>query len=827
MMHLPIDTSLPQLHKDLQKNNAVVLQAPPGAGKTTRVPLSLLNAPWLTGQSIVMLQPRRIAARHAAEFMARELGETVGQTVGYSVRYDHKRSRTTRIEVVTEGILTRRLQNDPELTGVGLVIFDEFHERSIHSDLALALCRDMQLALREDLKILVMSATLDAEPVATLLDECPILTSKGKSFPVDIHYFPQPETAKIAEITANGIKTALCQTTGDILVFLPGVGEIKRCQQLLAETPDINILPLYGALPFREQQLALVPGQRRRVVLATNIAETSLTIEGIDTVVDSGWERRPRYDVGSGLTKLELKRVSEASATQRCGRAGRLGPGTCYRLWSKGKQAELLPQTPPEIRTADLAPLLLELACWGETDIKKLCWLDHPPESQVQRATDLLTKLDAIDNQGRITSLGKQMIRLPLPPRLARLVVAAQEEKLGALGCELAALLSERDLFARQPSKSTSICDLELRWRFLQNRTGTPELRPVILMANDLKRIIKATEPAKWPQENLSVQKILAQAWPDSIGAQREAGSGRYLLSDGGGAKLSDFSSLHNPPFLVALNMQQHKAEKEITLATSIDIEVLNQVFKNRLTTVRQIKWDDASERLTATEELKLYALTLAMRQIRATPEEQTAALLDVIRHIGIANLNWSSEAHQLRSRICLCRKLSPGHDWPDFSFGGLTTTLDAWLAPFISGISSKAALMQIDLLAPLVAALSWEQQKMLDQLAPQRISVPSGSQIKIDYSDETQPVLAVKLQELFGLQQTPTVVSGQMPLLIHMLSPAGRPLAVTQDLEFFWNNVYPEIRREMRGRYPKHPWPENPWDAQATAKTKKQSART
>ncbi len=823
MTSLPIDQILPDLCHALSQHSAVVLQASPGAGKTTRVPLVLLEQPWLTGKTVLMLQPRRLAARHAAEYMAAQLGEKVGKRIGYSIRFERKRSQETRIEIVTEGILTRRLQSDPVLSGVGLVIFDEFHERNINSDLALALCRDAQLALREDLKLLVMSATLDAGPLSALLDHCPVLTSPGRSFPVETRYLPQPTGRSSAESVAAAVRTALTESDGDVLAFLPGAGEIRRCAGLLSGLTGIDIRPLFGGMPFAEQRLAIEPGNNRRVVLATNIAETSLTIEGITTVIDSGWERRSRFDVGSGLTRLELKRISVASATQRQGRAGRLGPGTCYRLWSEGQQAELLPQAPPEIRSADLAALLLELACWGETVPERLTWLDPPSPAHLHQARELLQELTALDEGGKPTRLGQRMVRMPLSPRLARLVLAAEEDHSAALGCELAALLSERDLLPSSTVPATTDCDLETRWRLLQRQPLADGARAVLRVAEDLRRSMSAGATATaWPTNHGMVQRWLALAWPDRIGRQRDAGSDRYLLSSGCGAVLSARSGLQRPAFLVALELRQRNDQTEIIVASTLERSLLEEIFAARLQPRRQVRWDRREERVIASEVVALGSLVLSERPVKATQDEQRQGALEGLREIGLERLNWSPEALQLRARVARCATVYPLDGWPDLSFSALTIQLDEWLGHYLAGITTRADLEHFDPHRALVNLLPWQLQARLDKLTPERIEIPSGSRIRIDYSVEGPPLLAAKLQELFGLQQSPTVLDGRIPLLIHLLSPAGRPLAVTQDLRHFWDHVYPEIRKEMRGRYPKHPWPEDPWNAQATAKTRK-----
>ncbi|WP_029918012.1 ATP-dependent helicase HrpB [Pelobacter seleniigenes] len=820
MNALPIDIILPELRQALAENTAVVLQAPPGAGKTTRVPLDLLAEPWLEDRSILMLQPRRLAARHAAEYMAAQLGEKVGNRVGYSVRFESKRSRATRIEVVTEGILTRRLQADPELTGIGLVIFDEFHERNLHSDLALALCCDTQAALREDLKLLVMSATLDAEPVAALLHNCPVLTSAGRSYPVTTRYLPHPKERSIAASVAAGVRIALQETDGDILAFLPGAGEIRRCAEELDSLPEVDVRPLFGAMPFADQRLALEPGPRRRVVLATNIAETSLTISGISSVVDSGWERRPRFDLGSGITRIELKRISAASATQRQGRAGRLGPGHCFRLWSTGQQDQLLPQAPPEIRNADLAPLLLELACWGENNPERLTWLDPPSPSQLEQAGQLLQQLGALDRHGRPTDLGKRMVRLPLPPRLARLLLAAETDGADALACELAALLSERDLLPPTAAQSITACDLETRWQLLSQRPPLPGTAAVRRAAADLQRLLGQSMPTAWPADPEQIGRWLATAWPDRIARQREPGTDRYLLSDGSGAVLSARSGVKRPPFLIAIELEQRENQTDIIVASKIDRSTLEEIFAERLQPRRQVYWEEREDRVVAKEVVSLGALALSERPLKATRQEQVQALLAGIRQFGIEGLNWPCATRQFLARVRHCAAAGLEDGWPDLSPSALEAQLEEWLAPYVEGITTRTALERFDPLPALQNLLPWELRSRLEHLVPERIEVPSGSHIRLDYCTDGPPVLAAKLQELFGLRQGPTILGGRLPVLIHLLSPAGRPLAVTRDLEHFWDQVYPEVRKEMRGRYPKHPWPDDPWNAPATART-------
>jgi ATP-dependent helicase HrpB len=819
---LPIDEALPDLRAALSAHDCVVLQAPPGAGKTTRVPLALLDAPWLDGRSILMLEPRRLAATNAARFMARLLGEEVGRRVGYVIRFERKISRATRIEVVTEGILTRRLQSDPELSGVGLVIFDEFHERNLNSDLALALCRDAQQGLREDLKILVMSATLDAEPVARLLGDAPLVSSAGRAYPVEIRYLDREPPGRLDETVAAAVRRVLKETSGDLLVFLPGAGEIRRCAVRLADlTGTVDIRPLYGDLPFAEQERAILPGPRRRVVLATNIAETSLTIDGVSVVVDAGWERRPRFDAARGMTTLELTRIARSSAEQRAGRAGRLGPGICYRLWPEGLHGTLLPFTPPEIHNADLAPLALDLARWGVADAGQLAWLDPPPAGHLAGARALLRLLGALDPGDRLTPRGEGMAALPVHPRLARLLLASRDSGCSALGADLAALLSERDLLTgsdapRHAGESDLLDRLELLRR--------PGAEGVARAARQFRRLLGVEDSQSAPADGESVGRLLALAFPDRIGRERETGSGRYLLSGGQGARLSPRSSVKGGEWLVAVELEgKPGAEGEIRLANRLSREVIEELFGGALDWRREVEWDERSGRVVAREVRRFGALTLQERPVKALPEDVTPALLALLRREGLGLLDWSSpELGQWRARVLLLGRLRPPDGWPDLADVALLATLEDWLASHLTGVTTLAGLRRVDLLSALRALLSWERQRELDRLAPERLEVPSGSRIRVDYLSGERPVLACKLQELFGLAETPRLVDGILPVLIHLLSPAGRPLAVTDDLRSFWDRVYPEVKKEMKGRYPKHPWPDDPWNAPATRHVKR-----
>ncbi|NLC71317.1 MAG: ATP-dependent helicase HrpB [Desulfuromonadaceae bacterium] len=827
---LPIDSVLPEIKKALNVHGAAVLQAPPGAGKTTRVPLALLDEPWLTERSILMLEPRRLAATNAAAYMAFLLGEEAGGRVGYAIRYQRRVSRETRIEVITEGILTRRMQRDPLLEGVGAVIFDEFHERHLHSDLALALCLDVRSALRPDLRILVMSATLDSEPVARLLGNAPLVTSRGRAFPVTVRYLVRDPDGNVADYTAAAVRRALRDRDGDLLVFLPGTGEIRRCHELLVQDgrfPDVEFLPLYGDLPFAEQQRAILPGERRRVVLATNIAETSLTIEGVRMVVDSGLARRPRFDPASGLSRLETVKISRASAEQRAGRAGRVAPGVCYRLWSEASHGTLLPFTPPEIRSADLAPLGLELAAWGITDASALSWLDPPSSGALAGGRQLLTWLGALDDRGRITALGQEMAELPIHPRLGRLLTAAHRWQMAALGCDLAALLGEGDLFKRRSasgcrSRNDLLDAFEEQVRQRRCSGDNSSFAAVERAALFWRRHLGVKDEGKRP-DSRTVARLLALAYPERIGRERRPGSRSYLLAGGQGAVLAPTSSLHGEPWIVAAEVcEGQRGEGEIRVAAALEGEDIEKLFGAGLPWRREVVWDEREKRVTTQEVRRLGAVTVASRPLQATAEEVAAALLQGIRGMGMTALNWSTGVELLMARVRFAAALFPEEGWPDFRCEALLEKVAEWLLPFLGGIRSRAELARLDLVPALSAQLSRPQRKALDELAPTHLTVPSGSRIPLDYGAEGGPVLAVKLQELFGLAETPRIAGGKITVLLHLLSPARRPIQVTRDLGHFWRKVYPEVKRELKGRYPKHPWPDDPWNAVPTRGTKR-----
>ncbi len=831
---LPIDAVIPDLMEALRSHSGAVLHAPPGAGKTTRVPLALLDAPWLTG-TIIMLEPRRLAAVNAARWMASLLGEEVGGSVGYAIRYERKSSSRTRILVVTEGILTRRLQSDPLLAGVSLVIFDEFHERNLNSDLALALCRDVQQGVRDELKLLVMSATLECEPVARLLGDIPIIASQGRCFPVEIRYLEREPEGRLPEIVAGAVQKALGESSGDLLVFLPGYGEITRTRSLLQERLGLHgplICPLYADLPFREQELAIMPGERRKVVLATTIAETSLTIQGVTVVIDGGWSRQPRFDPAKGLPRLETVRVSGAAAEQRAGRAGRLGPGICYRLWTGHTQRHLLPATPPEITVTDLSPLALELALWGVSDPSLLPWLDPPPAPALAEARRLLRQLGALDERYGLTAVGRRMGSLGLHPRLARLLLAGEELGHGAAASLCCALLAERDLLRRGTGTRRRLrSDNDLfdryeafvRWR---QRRGESEVDPAAAAA--VERLARqltgyGTQQEERPGfDSVTVGRLLLKAYPDRLAMQREPGSDRYLLANGRGGRLTERSSLHDEPFLVAVQVEGGDAgEGQIHLAAVVDEVMIREELADSLIRERRVSWDEREGRVMVREEERLDALTLSSRQVPPVGAETAAALLDGIVRRGMERLPWSAAALQFRDRLSFCARLFPEAGLPDVTDAGLAATAREWLLPWLSTVRSLADVARVDLMGALRGTLLREQIRFVEEMAPTHLTVPSGSKIALQYGG-AEPVLAVKLQELFGLGQTPTVAKGRAQILLHLLSPAGRPIQVTRDLKGFWNGAYGEVKKELKWRYPRHPWPDDPWSATPTKRTKR-----
>lgn len=801
-MDFPVDQIIPQLSAALDTGTAALLVAEPGAGKTTRVPLKLLDATWLKGQKIVMLEPRRLAARNAAHRMAETLGEEVGETVGYTVRLERRVSARTRIEVVTEGILTRRLQQDPELAGTGLVIFDEFHERSLDADLGLALTLDIQRGLRDDLKILVMSATLDAARVAAHLGDAPVIDAPGRVFPVETRHLDKAQRQTISADAVRAVHRALDETDKSILVFLPGEAEIRRTEEALNTSGlprNTVVRPLYGAMSFAEQDAAIRPSPpgERKVVLATTIAETSLTIDGIGAVIDCGFKRVPRFDPASGMTALETVRVSLASADQRRGRAGRLGPGIGYRLWPEAESRALKPHDEPEIFVADLAPLVLELAAWGVTDPTSLPWLDPPPAAPFAQAQDLLKRLEALDAENKITAMGKQMVRLPLHPRLAHMVVKGKS----AFAADLAAMLSERDGLPRDAG-------VDITSRLSHLRGGARD------RIRQSAKQVRQIAGIKDEDSDVSAGVLIAYAFPDRI-AQRRGGDRRYRLSGGGGAVLPEHDALVTQDFLAVATTDGASGDQKIYLAAPLSLKEIEEHFREQIESRDGVFWDSRAKAVSASKSRRLGALVLEEKpSTNADPALIAEAMTEGVRDMGLTCLPWTDGAKILRARAMFLRRLYPEEGWPDLSDEALTANLSDWLAPYLAGISRKAHLDRLDMHQIIQSLIPHELARKMDRLAPVRIEVPSGADVRIDYETEGDPVLRVRLQEMFGLARTPAIAEGRSPLRIELLSPAGRPLAVTQSLETFWTNGYPSVRSDMRGRYPKHAWPEDPLNA-------------
>ena len=838
MTSYPIDTILPELKAAVLRGPSIIVHAPPGAGKTTRVPLALLDIIPAGLGRIVMLEPRRIAAVSAARWMARTLGEEAGGTVGYTIRFDSRTSAKTRIEVVTEGILTRRIQSDPGLAGVALIIFDEFHERSLHADLALALALDVRKGLRPDLKLLIMSATMDTGPIASLLGDAAVVTSSGKAFPVEERYLAESNQPVHRRIAA-AVRTVLRETSGDILAFLPGSGEIRSCARELQEGLDLNeeriaLHALYGDLPFEEQERAIVPSRdKRKIVLATNIAETSLTIEGVHVVIDSGQTRGLRYDPSTGMNRLVTVPVSRAAAEQRKGRAGRLGPGVCYRLYSRHDLQGMAPFAQPEILVSDLAPLALELAAWGVKDPAALTWLDMPPASAWESGIGLLKDLGALDRSGSVTSQGRAMARLPLHPRLARLMVRAEELGCLRLGADLAAILSERDIFRQSGADRvhnerdvSERLDMLRRWRNGSDASGAANpqaLRTVERTSKQLLSLVTGKPGSdRVHDETDMVSRLLLCAFPDRICKRREEGGGRFVLVQGRGVRLSTDSGLGTSPFIIAVNLDAGDKTTEgfVHVAAPVTEELVRSECAGRIETVRRVAWDEKTGRIAAALEERLEALLLSQRTFKPTDEETGPILCEAIGTTpGI--LNFSKEARQLQARANLIKKAFPEETWPDLADEHLLSHPEEWLLPWLTDIRSAQSLGALNVLPGLKAKLNREQQQLLEERAPLAIAVPSGSRVTIDYTAGDIPVLAVKLQEMFGCADTPMIAKGRVKVLLHLLSPAGRPVQVTQDLKGFWNSGYGLVKKDLKGRYPRHPWPDDPWNAVPTRRAK------
>jgi ATP-dependent helicase HrpB len=827
---LPISAALPALEKALATRRKVLLQAPPGAGKSTIVPLALLGGDWLAGRTVLMLEPRRIAARAVAQRMAHLIGEPVGQTVGIRTRLETRVSRATRIEVVTEGILTRMLQSDPALEHIGCVIFDEFHERSLNADLGLALCLESQETLREDLRVLVMSATLETRPLARLLDDAPIVEAHARSYDVTTHYVARRAELSLEMQTVQVLRRALSDEAGDILCFLPGAAEIGRVQRTLGESlPEsaVSVLPLYGELDAAAQDAAIRPAARRKIVLATSIAETSLTIEGVRVVVDTGLRRYAKFDPATGMSRLETEKLSQAAADQRRGRAGRLSAGACYRLWSEGVQATLVAQAPPEILHADLAPLALELACWGAADPARLRWLDPPPLAPLAQARDLLGLLGAIDTAGRVTPHGRSLAAMGAHPRLAHMLIKGRDMQAARLASEIAAILAERDILRAAPGSRDA--DLRLRVGALRGARALPggltvdarALRQAQRTAGNWQRELGGREEVADPDAFVGV--LTALAYPDRVARARDDG-GRYLLANGRGARFAEPQALAKSEFIVAAELDGAERDARIFLAAPLEREDLERLFAEQIEERSEIAWDEREQAVRARKQRRLGALVLRSEELRDADRDEIAeAALSGLRRLGLAALPWTPSLRQWQARVMLLRRFEvpAAAPWPDVSDGALLDTLEEWAPPWMAGLVRREHFARFDLSQALRSRLSYAQSSALEREAPTHFVAPSGSSLPIDYLDGEVPTVSVRLQEMFGLRETPAVAAGRLPLLLKLLSPAGRPVQITRDLVSFWERGYHEVRKDLKGRYPKHYWPEDPHAAQPTRRVR------
>ncbi len=828
---LPVDEAIPAVRRALSTGISAVLQAPPGAGKTTHVPLALLAERWLDGGRILVLEPRRLATRAVASRMSELLGERTGDTVGYRVRRDTRIGPRTRVEVVTEGILTRMIQSDPTLDGIGLLIFDEFHERSIHADTGLALALHSRSLVRPDLRILVMSATLDGARVAGLLEDSPVITSTGRAYPVALHYSARTDMRALPAAVASKVVQALSDDDGDILVFLPGGAEIRRVASLLAGRVDdnVNIEQLYGDLPQTRQDAAIAPSHPgfRKVVLSTPIAETSLTIEGVTVVIDSGLARAPRFSARSGMSRLETARISRSSADQRAGRAGRTRPGKCYRLWDEHEQHHLVAHYPAEILQTDLAPLVLELAVAGIRDSTELRWLDAPPGAAIEQATQLLRMLGALDASGLATARGRRMAELPVHPRLGHMIIEAHRMGAGAVACDIAAILGERD-FVRSANGPPD-ADIEIRLEILRSPGAAGVMHGMEVDVSLARRVAAESATLKHQlgianavgARGATAGLVLAMAYPDRIAQARGGASdGRFLLRNGRGATLTHPQALSSAAFIVACELDGDARAARIFLGAEISRDEIETHFADQFESDETVEWDELTRSVRSSRRTRLGAIVLKESRIGdPDPSEVMSILLGVIRREGIASLPWSDATRATRERMAFVR--TRHREWPDVSDEALLATLDEWLAPILLDRSGFAQL-PVDLDRALISMLGWERKAQLDLLAPTHYVAPTGSRVAINYSDPGAPSVAIRLQEMFGVRATPTIDGGTVPLTIELLSPARRPVQVTRDLAGFWSGSYFDVRKDLRGRYPKHVWPEDPLIATPTSRAKR-----
>ncbi len=824
MNSLPIDIILPDLIAAIKTHRNVILSAEPGAGKTTRVPIALKDQSWINGKKIIMLEPRRIAAQRAAIFMSQQLNEKVGDSIGYRIRGDNKISNKTKIEIVTEGILTRMIQDDPTLPEIGLIIFDEFHERSIHADLGLALTLDVQEHLRNDLRILVMSATLDGISLSKLLRDAPIIHSEGKAFPVAIHYSLSNNALQIEHSVVATINRAFKEEQGDILVFLPGQREIRRVDSMLEEiknTPNIVIHLLYGEAEYEKQQTALNPdlNGRRKIILSTNISETSVTIQGVRIVIDSGLARTVRFDSRRGMSGLITTPVSQSSARQRTGRAGREESGVCYRLWTEHQQTQLSQYSQPEILAADLAPLVMEFAQWENAEGKNLQFLDPPPVTHLSQARELLTRLGALSNDGKLTEHGKEMVKLGVHPRLSHMLIKGKELGIGTLACDVAALLEDRDFLRGQNENDI---DLFSRWYGLRNGVNRNSFgRDRVLKQSERLRNQLGVPYKKTSEEKIGM--LLALAYPERIGKRRDVNGLRYQMSGNMVASLPKNSILSKEEYLAIADVDGAGSDVKIFLAAQLSEQDIRTAFEDQIETVEEIYWNERDDSVVSRRITRFGSIELSESSFNGEPEKIRGAILSGIKEMGLTSLPWNDDSISIRTRSeWLRKKTLVGNEWIDLSEKNLIETLEQWLAPFLDGITKRSQLSKLDLSSIIRSLFSYQQLRDLDRLAPTHLTVPTGSNIRLDYSNESQPILAVRLGEMFGETETPTVAGGKVKVLLHLLSPARSPIAVTQDLPSFWKNAYVEVRKDMRGEYPKHYWPENPLNAEPTKKTKR-----